>query len=120
MRMLLVDYKIFREELTRVLVKLQDLRLAENLSEFDLRQSYWKSMDFVILNTINLSQRLYLLSEDDRIDLMIASDEAYKNQTNPWNLDDLEARSELFKFIANPSDEVVKAHELHEIRRING
>ncbi|NHZ98589.1 hypothetical protein [Massilia sp. CCM 8734] len=117
LRSLLIDYKVFSDKLTAFLVQLEKLRRSGSLSESDLHRSYWGSRDLLIDYTKVFSRKLNEISEVDRIALMTSYDDAYKNRTDPWNLEDLQRRSDLFRFIENPSQEVVRAHEIHDARR---
>jgi hypothetical protein len=116
LRMLLVDYEKFNDTLTSSLVTLERLRSAGNLSHSDLHEFHHKNRAFIIENSINFSLRLQSLSEQDRIDLMTSPEDVYTNPIDPWSLADRDGRSELFKFIINPSPEVIRAHHLHDTR----
>lgn len=117
LRQLLVDYEEFKYKLTLALDELEKLRSAETLSASDLQQFYNKNIDFVIENTVAFAQRLQNLSEQDRIDLMTSPEHVYQNLMTPWNFDDRVSRSEIFKFIINPSSEVIRANEIHDNRK---
>lgn len=118
LRMILIDYQAFNDKLTSALVHLQESRASGTLSESELHRIFWESRNLEIESTKILSKRMGNISEADRIALMTSPDGAYKNQTDPWNLDDMEQRSRLFQFIEDPSPEVVRAHEIHDARRV--
>jgi hypothetical protein len=114
LRMLLVDYENFNDALTSAVVKLEQLRSAGNLTHDDLHEFHHKNRDFVIENSIQFSQRLQSLSEQDRIDLMTSPEDVYTEPMDGWKLADLKNRSDLFQFIVNPSPEVISAHHRHD------
>jgi hypothetical protein len=110
---LLADYREFNDGLTSILVGLQKSLSAGTLTESELHDAYWKAREKAVQGGVALAARLSQLTEQDRVELMTASDEAYRRQEDTRNLDDLDSRDALFAFIASPSDAVLKAHETH-------
>ena len=119
LRMLLVDHENFNDTLTSSLVKLEQLGRAGQLTPADLREFHHKNCEHVIESSLHFSQRLQSLSEQDRIDLMTSPEDVYKAPLDPWKLADMSGRSDMFRFILNPSAEVTRAHHKHENRATN-
>lgn len=117
LRKLIADYRQFNDELTGILVALKKRLEANTLTAECLHDEYWKARDFSIEGSVMFARRLAQLSEQDRISLMTSADYIYQDQINPWSIDDMDSRSALFEFIVEPSEDVIKAHEVHEWHR---
>ncbi len=65
---------------------------------------------------IELVKEIDELSANERKELLTSRDDVYNDPTEPWNLDDLTLRSEIFKYFVRPSLDEVEAHELHDNR----
>lgn len=114
LRMLLVDYENYNYALTSSLVKLERLRSAGKLTPADLHEFHHKNCAFVTEHSIKFSQTLQSFSEQDRIDLMTSPEDVYREPMDAWKLADLKNRSDIFRFIVNPSPEVISAHHRHD------
>jgi hypothetical protein len=57
-------------------------------------------------------------SDAELVALVTSPETAYEEMENPWQLDDIYARDALYRFIAQPAEPVVKAHEKHHNRML--
>jgi hypothetical protein len=113
MRNLLQAYRSYNDGLTSILANLQRELAAEKLDSKTMHREFWKAREAAIDGSIELARQLAALPEQDRIDLMTSSDAAYLDPSAPSNLDDLDARRALFRFVLNPSAAVIEAHHRH-------
>ena len=78
--------------------------LVDNFFEF-----YNKS----ISTTIWLIKEIDKLSSIDRKKLLRSKDEVYFNIMDPWNIDEISVRDEIFKYFIDPTEGEVVEHNLH-------
>jgi hypothetical protein len=116
LRKLLTDYRKHNNELTSIAMRLKKLWESQGLTDEEMHSGHWTVREKAATGAIELTWRLAALTEQDRIDLMTASDQTYQNLANPWNLDDLDGRRALFGYMHNPSEAVVRAHQAHLAR----
>lgn len=67
--------------------------------------------DKQIFRTLSLTNRIECLSLKERINILISPDKVFEDPSDPWSIDDLKSRIEIFKFFLNPSSEEVNVHE---------
>lgn len=118
LRKILSDYRRFNNELTMILVTLQEKLSKNELFEATLHDEFWKARHLATESCIEFVRRVESLSEEDQVDLMTASDDAYEHPENPWYLDELDSRSALFGYFLNASSAVIDAHKAHQLRYI--
>lgn len=115
-RLLIQSYIVNNRVMTDAYMSLEESRSKGTLTKSELHRAYHFLRDTVTNGTIDIARKLGQFSEEEKIKLMASSEEVYGDILDPWNLDDVYARDALFKYVGDPSDEVVKAHELHHRR----
>jgi hypothetical protein len=111
-RKILVRYLRLAEETTRF----SSLFLTDDNdhSKVDnVKDKYFELCGFLIDESIFIVGEISALSEEDRCELILSRDHIFSDPTNPWNLDDLSGRLEIFKFFLNPSEKEKDLHEKH-------
>lgn len=110
-RVLISSYGRFKKSL---LVKLSDLckMLDKNeMSDDILTRYHHEIIDLVEMETIEFFKKVRDLGEKEKLQLVKASNKVYSSSEN--HLDDIYSINEIFKYIEDPSDELVAAHEFH-------
>jgi len=113
LRGLLKEYRQFNNELTLILVELQNQRVEGRLTEDELHLLYWTAREKAIKGAVKLSGEMAKLSTEELVQLMTSPEDVYRSITDAYSLDDLDGRDNLFKLIADPSSEVIEAHDAH-------
>jgi hypothetical protein len=116
LRNLLRAYRNYNDGLTAILARLQRALAAGTLDATSMHSEFWKAREAAIDGSMELASQLGAVSERDRIDLMTSADAAYLDPADPYNLDDLDARRALFRFVLDPSAAVIEAHHRHLAR----
>lgn len=68
---------------------------------------------------LGLAHSIALLSEND-LERLVISDENEYSSEDPWIIDMLSAKTDLFKYILNPGDHLISAHKIHRGRLEKG
>ncbi|WP_156970848.1 hypothetical protein [Andreprevotia chitinilytica] len=110
-RNLLVEYRRFNDEITSILVGAKQKLQTGSMSEEDLRKDFEVVRERAISGAVEIVRMTNLLSEPELLTLVESPAEVFNDLSNPRNLDDVDTRLNLFKFIFNPSDAVRAAHK---------
>lgn len=116
LRNLLRAYRNYNDALTAILVRSQRALASGTLDSTLMHSEFWEAREVAVDGSMELARQLAALPEQDRIDLMTSPDAAYLDPMAPFNLDDLDARRALFRFVLNPSAAVIDAHQRHLAR----
>lgn len=111
-RKLLASMNNLQNYKTGFLIALKEQAKNGRLDEF-LTGNFAIFSNYVIENTKNLIVSIETLTQDERKELLISSEDIYKNPNDAWNLDDLSLRNQIFKFFINPSTEEIDLHAIH-------
>lgn len=114
-RKILVRYLNITKEITRF----SALFLTSNNDHStmgSIKDKYFELCNFLIGESIFIVSEINSLSEEDRCELILSRDHIFNDPTNPWNLDDLSGRMEVFKFFLNPSEKEKNLHAQHKKR----
>jgi hypothetical protein len=115
-RMTLVTYRTFSDELTDALVSLEEKREKGALSDDQLRNAFHSVNEMVKNQTLKLVRMVKLLTEVEIQHLLRSSEDVYQNILDPWNLDDVYARDKIFDYILHPSPDLITLHKSHHER----
>lgn len=115
---LIKKYIDSKKKQTSIYMEMEKARENSALSKDLLHEKYHELKDRVSESCLELVGLISKLSNSEKIDLVTSEQKTYDNPTDPWNLDDLYAREALFKYIVDPSNEVIFAHEKHRERMI--
>lgn len=107
------------EKITSLQLGLEKARGNSTLSRDDLHKGGHEIRRSAMELTLELVRAIEQLSEAEKIQLMASPEKFYEDIIDPSNLDDVYAREGLFKFILNPSQGVIGAHEKHRDRMIS-
>ncbi|MCX7068970.1 MAG: hypothetical protein NTW85_14920 [Methylococcales bacterium] len=66
----------------------------------------------LIKQSIAIARSIELLTPQERIEMLTSPDYVYDDPSDPWNLDDLDARLGVFKFFLNPSEMEISTLEV--------
>ncbi len=69
---------------------------------------FWKQL---IKESIALSQRIEMLSTQERIDLLVSPDNVFEDPSDSWSLEDLDSRIMVFDYFANSTTQEKIVHE---------
>ncbi len=97
--------------------KANDLIEKEQQFEVFASEITKKCAEHYTNSTIHLISLISKLSEKELIELVSATDEEYEkweNDTEYDLLDDFSLKIEAFKYIINPSVNILKAHQMHK------
>jgi hypothetical protein len=117
-RQLIQKYIAYNRQLTDMYVSLEGDRSKGNLSKESLHKTHHAIRDLMTSETLEIVRTLQQFSGDEKLRLMTSPEKVYSDVMDPWNLDDVYAREALFKFIIDPSDEIIQAHEAHRKRML--
>lgn len=115
-RMVLIKYLKLSNQITSF-GKIMDNLYAHSITMNEANVAYINFWNELIESTIVLSKDIDLLSENERYDLILSRDDVFSDPINPWNLDDLTGRAEVFRFFTSPSDRE-KALHAEQIKRM--
>lgn len=114
-RKILVRYLKLTEEITRFSALFLTGDDDHSMTS-GIKDKYFELCDFLIDESVFIVGEINSLSEEDRCELILSRDHVFDDPTNPWNLDDLSGRMEIFKFFLNPSEKEKDLHEQHKKR----
>jgi hypothetical protein len=85
--------------------------IAEKDSSDNFTEKYVQFWYELIKQSIAIARSIELLTPQERIEMLTSPDYVYDDPSDPWNLDDLDARGGVFKFFLNPSEMETSTHE---------
>lgn len=118
-RQILMTYMSFNDEVTSAYVSLEKKLALGKLTKDELHKYHYAIYEMVSRQTIQLIGKLEMLTEVEKQKIVTSPEEVYRQIQDPYNLDDVYARDEIFKFILHPSTEIIKRHETHRARMIS-
>lgn len=81
-----------------------------------VHQKFGEFLEGYTSETVRIVSEIMCLSSQERLGLLVSKEEAYLDPTDPWNLDDLTVRADIYKFISQPTADEKKAYEGHVLR----
>jgi hypothetical protein len=79
---------------------------------------YGKFWYELIGNTIAITKSIEQLTPQERIEILISPDFVYENPIDPWNFDDLDLRTKIFRFFLHPSEMEIKTYQEQSAKKI--
>jgi hypothetical protein len=113
-RQILIAYRKFNDEITSIYVELERKRKSGYLSENDLKQGLDAIYETVKSRTIDLIGKIGALSETEKQQLVISSENAYPKFFSSTNFDEICIREAIFDYILSPSIELINLHRKHQ------
>ncbi len=98
-------------------VKLGDLEgESKGDDENSLMGHFGRICSDLVSDTIEIVREIDGLTSREREELLFSRDNVYNDPFDPWNQEDLVARSQIFGFFLKPSAKEIEIHELHNKR----
>jgi hypothetical protein len=66
----------------------------------------------VIEDTLAITREIEMLSEKERIEMLILPKSVFLDPSDPWSLDEIDSRGQIIKFFLNPSEQEINTHKL--------
>lgn len=117
-RKILVDFRRLSEKITNFSIFL-DKSTIDIQSRSDMKNEFFSLYNEAVDDIIKLIRAINELPDFNRHSLLLSRSETFDDPFNPWNLDDITGREEIFKFFINPSEEERKIHlkQLEQMER---
>lgn len=112
-RKILVRYLKLTEKITKFSLTFLSGNMVDKETTGELKDKYFELCNFLVNESILIVSEINSLSEEDRYELILSKGHIFDKPTDPWNLDDLSGRSEIFKFILNPNEREKSLHAQH-------
>lgn len=109
-RPILVRYLSLRRKNTGFWLRLDDVFDGKKDSK-DFSERYTGFWNKIISESIALARSIEMLDKQERIGMLVSPDSVFDDPSDPWSLDDLDARIDIFKFFLNPSEAEINAHK---------
>lgn len=71
--------------------------------------SFWLE---VIEDALAITREIEVLSEKERIEMLVLPESVFLDPSNPWSLDEIDSRGRIIKFFLNPSEKEIYTHKL--------
>jgi hypothetical protein len=119
----------WNKEIKRILLRCKKLKTEivefggyaeEVLSSRGNTDEYWDRYSIfwreIIKESIALCRSIEMLSEKERIEILELSEDAIKDPTDAWNLDELDAKTMIFNFFLNPTEQERETYDAQRKR----
>jgi hypothetical protein len=109
-RPILVRYLKLQRSNTRFWLRVDDVFSGkqERTAFSEYYSGYWT---FVATESVELTKAIEVLTTRQRVDMLISPGAVFDDPSDPWSLDDIDARVGIFKFFIRPSQDEVQAHQ---------
>ena len=118
-RRILIDYQEHKDNEIRARMEIEKELTSNKLTEEGLRKALFSICDLVQMQTTDLIRKIELLSEEEKQELIVSSEESYISTLSSENIDDLYLRYEIYKYILNPSELLTELHNKHYSKMIS-
>ncbi len=113
---ILVRYLNFRNAATKIRFEVEQA-ISSGGAELEMVRTQLHDLQNLTRDaTCELVRDLAKVPESEQLALLESEENTYDNAEDPWSLDDLTARQEIYKYLLEPSSVLEEAHRRHAAR----
>lgn len=110
-RPILVRYLKLQRSNTKFWLRIDDV-FSGKQERTAFSESYSGYWSFVTTESVELTKAIEVLTTRQRVDMLISPKAVFDDPSDPWSLDDIDARVGIFKFFIRPSQDEIHAHKI--------